>query len=393
MVSHCSICDGQLDAVTKVPGSVRGNSVCVCNQCGIIQSVTSADYNPKLDPHSLQFSGDRHISASEGAMWGNIRHGKGLRLDAHKSILTRVLNEKCPVKIFDDGANRGHFARFVTGWSNEVEYIGCEPDPICFESYQNNNTPKIENCYTEGFDLGSGNIDFIYSAHTLEHVDSVQGHLKLIVDGLRTGGTLFLDLPNTEQINFEQRIFEEYFVEKHKTHFFLFDVLKMLTFHGMDIEFVTSDPFNMTVVSSKTSNEKMIYNKFQVASDILERRKSQIRNYFKKSENSKETFNKICQNLNSYKENNSVVFYGGGRLLLGFLSMGLTGQNVKTVIDNYLFDKLEDCGGLLLHQDNVLADVDKSTPIVIFARSSIPSIKDDLNKKGFVNIRLYSEFI
>ena len=94
MVSHCSICDGQLDAVTKVPGSVRGNSVCVCNQCGIIQSVTSADYNPKLDPHSLQFSGDRHISASEGAMWGNIRHGKGLRLDAHKSILTRVLNEK-----------------------------------------------------------------------------------------------------------------------------------------------------------------------------------------------------------------------------------------------------------------------------------------------------------
>ena len=97
--------------------------------------------------------------------------------------------------------------------------------------------------------------------------------------------------------------------------------------------------------------------------------------------------------MNSYKENNSVVFYGGGRLLLGFLSMGLTGQNVKTVIDNYLFDKLEDCGGLLLHQDNVLADVDKSTPIVIFARSSIPSIKDDLNKKGFVNIRLYSEFI
>ena len=92
---------------------------------------------------------------------------------------------------------------------------------------------------------------------------------------------MFLDLPNTEQINFEQRIFEEYFVEKHKTHFFLFDVLKMLTFHGMDIEFVTSDPFNMTVVSSKTSNEKMIYNKFQVASDILERRKSQIRNYFK----------------------------------------------------------------------------------------------------------------
>ena len=241
-------------------------------------------------------------------MWGNIRHGKGLRLDAHKNILTRVINEKRPSKVFDDGANRGHFARFVTGWSREVEYFGCEPDPICFASYKDNNTPKIENCYTEDFDLELNSFDFIYSAHTLEHVDSVRRHLLLLLDGLREGGTLFLDLPNTQQINYEQQIFEEYFVEKHRTHFFLNDIIEMLTSSGMEIEFVEADPFNMTIVASKTSLDARKYNSDQVPGEIIEVRRSQIENYFKKSQDSKKALNSICENLNRYKEDSPRYF-------------------------------------------------------------------------------------
>lgn len=393
MVTICSICTGKLILVHKVPNSSRGNTVCVCEKCGIIQSIVSSEYNPKLDPHSLQFIGKRHVSASEGAMWGNIRHGKGLRLDAHQNTLKRVLNEVRPKKVFDDGANRGHFSRFVSNWSDSVQYRGCEPDPICFESYYNNNTPTIKNCYTEQFELTSNELDFIYSAHTLEHVESVSVHLNLIIKSLKMGGTLFLDLPNSQQINFEDQIFEEYFVEKHKTNFMINDIVSLLTTLGMEINFITSDPFNMTVVSQKTSKLTGDLNEFHTTAVIVERRISEVKNYFLKADSSKTAFLSICKNLNLFKQDNPVVFYGGGRLLLGFLSMGLSRDGVLRVIDNYLFDKIDSCGGLKLYQDQILAETEKNTPIILFARSSAPAIKENLFKQGFKTVKIYSEFM
>ena len=65
---------------------------------------------------------------------------------------------------------------------------------------------------------------------------------------MNDGATFFLDLPNSENINFEDYIFEEYFVEKHKYNFMLEDVLNILIHCGISIDVVSSDPFNLTVV-------------------------------------------------------------------------------------------------------------------------------------------------
>ena len=40
----------------KIPDSNRGNTICVCNQCSILQLVESPDYDATKDPHSLRFS-------------------------------------------------------------------------------------------------------------------------------------------------------------------------------------------------------------------------------------------------------------------------------------------------------------------------------------------------
>ena len=61
----------------------------------------------------------------------------------------------------------------------------------------------------------------------------------------------------------------------------------MLTSSGMEIEFVEADPFNMTIVASKTSLDARKYNSDQVPGEIIEVRRSQIENYFKKSQDSK----------------------------------------------------------------------------------------------------------
>ena len=141
-------------------------------------------YNPSSlliitlkDPHSLQYEGQRHISNSGGAMWGNIRHGKGLRFDAHKDLLDQIFFQKLPKLIFDDGANRGHFARYVSSINYVEKYVGFEPDELCFESYKNNGTPKINLGYSEYYTTNL-KFDFIYSSHTLEHVNSVKEPFK-----------------------------------------------------------------------------------------------------------------------------------------------------------------------------------------------------------------------
>ena len=94
MVVKCGICDGSLTEIFKIPDSNRGNTICVCNQCSILQLVESTDYDASKDTHSLRFSGERHIEAAQGAMWGNIRHGKGLRFDAHKDLLEKLYSNQ-----------------------------------------------------------------------------------------------------------------------------------------------------------------------------------------------------------------------------------------------------------------------------------------------------------
>ena len=67
MVNICGICNGELRYITDVPGSSRGNSIHVCNQCAMLQLVGSPEYEASKDPHSLRYSGERHVAAASGA--------------------------------------------------------------------------------------------------------------------------------------------------------------------------------------------------------------------------------------------------------------------------------------------------------------------------------------
>ena len=73
--------------------------------------------------------------------------------------------------------------------------------------------------------------------------------------------------------------------------------------------------------------------------------------------------------------------------------MGLSKDGVLRVIDNYLFDKIDTCGGLKLYQDQILIETEKNTPIILFARSSAPAIKEKLMRQGFNTVKIFSEFM
>lgn len=392
MVTTCSICNGNLIEIIDVPDSYRGNKVNVCDNCGILQLVESSKYNPSNDPHSLRYGGKRHIEASQGAMWGNIRHGKGLRLDAHKKLLEKTIANSNPDFIYDDGANRGHFARFIKKKFPTVKYRGCEPDPICFESYLDNGTPEILQCYTEEYNEKIL-FDFIYSAHTLEHVDSVKIHMKKLFDMMNHGATIFIDIPNSENINYENYIFEEYFVEKEKNNFMLEDILNILIHSGFSIDYVSSDPYNLTVIAKKRFDGVFILSGIKSSKTKIELQKKNVLDYYKKKEKTKKFFINACKKINKFKIDKEIVIYGGGRLLIGFFEYGLETTNILHIIDNYLYDKTKFCNGITLKNENILSSISKNIPIVIFARSSTDIIINDLNDKGFNNVQSFTNFI
>jgi hypothetical protein len=391
MVRECSICNGSLKKIEKVEGSIRGNIISICNNCAVIQSAESSSYDATTDPHSLQFVGERHISDSEGAMWGNIRHGKGLRFDAHRSLLERIFLERSPENVFDDGSNRGHFARFAVLQPSVKQYVGCEPDPICSESYENNGTPEILNCYSEQYNSET-EFDLIYSSHTLEHVNSVKGHLLHLSKLLRIGGTFFLDLPNTHQINFEDTIYEEYFVEKHRSHFMVRDIVDIFDTLGYQIDFIASDPYNITMTATLLKRTPELLENLMRPAAYIEEQVGNVKKYFQKYKNNKDNFLSICKNLNNFKKEKKIILYGGGRLLKGFLSMGLSELNIDMVIDNYLYDKTKRCGNLELSHEGDLLKMPNDTPVVIFARSSTIEIKKRVSEAGFSKIFDFKEF-
>jgi len=108
----CKNCNYTINLICSVPNSYRGSKLYVCKKCDLIQTLYSKNYNQLKDPHSTKFKGTRLVTISSGSRWGNVRHGKELRFNAHKNIVDEIFKKNKIKKVFDDGANRGTFAEY-----------------------------------------------------------------------------------------------------------------------------------------------------------------------------------------------------------------------------------------------------------------------------------------
>jgi len=149
----------------------------------------------------------------------------------------------------------------------------------------------------------------------------------------------------------------------------------------------------MTLVAKKTDDASFLLSDITSSREKVNNRIKEVLNYYEKMNESNEAFKVICKNINKFKKNSSVVFYGGGRLLLSFFSKGLDNVNLDAVIDNYLFDKTKFCGENKLYHSDKLKEVSKNTPIIIFGRSSTDSIKSNLHSHGFSEVKSFIEFL
>lgn len=376
----CRSCQKKIYKLNKIKDSFRGSTLYFCATCNLLQTQYSKKYNPILDPHSTKFEGKRYVSMTSGSRWGNIRHGKELRFNAHLDLLEKIIKKNNITSVFDDGANRGTFARYAK--KNKLTYYGCEPDKLCAESYDKK-TPKVYLCKTEDFKLKK-KVNLIYSSHTLEHVENLKKHLSKFKQLLKSDGILFLETPNTNQIFLDKNIFEEYFIDKHVNHFCLNSLLGILVNKNFYLEEVYSNKYNLTLILRLLNLPK---------NKILKKKKI-INNYYKNKKNTEKKIQQLAVKINKIKKNRSCLFYGGGRILNSFFDNFLNSNNVIKILDNYLSGKVDKNHGIKIVDDSFLKSINnKKIPIFIFARDANDQIIQNLNNKGFNNIFSISNLI
>jgi len=242
MHTICELCRNEsLQSVYVPERTTRNITVHLCTHCGLVQSLPRADRAPRAP-----------ASVSGGADWGNVRYGKGFRAKiALDAVLRHVGGE---FSLLDVGSNRGSFARALLEASAEVHITAVEPDERVAQSVADLPRTELLVARIEDTPLETGRFDVVQSCHTLEHVADPARVLADHHRVLKDGGLLVLDVPNIAIIASDD-IVEEWFIDKHLTHFSANTLSRMIVDAGFEIIEApdATDLANLFIVARKMS--------------------------------------------------------------------------------------------------------------------------------------------
>jgi 2-polyprenyl-3-methyl-5-hydroxy-6-metoxy-1,4-benzoquinol methylase len=339
----CLWCNNtSLNSIYDVKTSKIGANVHHCDRCNLVQSHYSSIENKH-----------RYKSISSDADWGNVRHGKGVRLKKSIDCLKSILDEENVSRMLDVGSNRGHFCKWVSENYLDVMIDMIEPDSNVSNyqfKYDTLISDRIENVELEN------KYDLIYCCQTLEHLEQLHDFFDKMYKSCTK--YLFIDVPNVEILKKrDQYNIEEFFIDKHVIHLSS-DVLKnMVTQYGFEIVNDCSDDYNLTIVCKKLEPKKLELDMNWYAKSLNDDRK---------------VLEEKASRINEMMKREKVVIYGATRIYDALVRYGnLNTSDIYYLVDDFLelpniykFDKLKE---------------DPPDTVVILARSSIDIIKDKLS--------------
>jgi 2-polyprenyl-3-methyl-5-hydroxy-6-metoxy-1,4-benzoquinol methylase len=224
MPDICELCRSDaLEAVYTPERSSRGISVHICAHCGLVQSLPRADRAPRMAP-----------AVSGGADWGNVRYGKGFRTRIALDAVLRHCHPARSFSLLDVGSNRGSFARALLDEAPDATLVAVEPDERVAQSCAGLERSELHLARIEDTALESGRFDIVHSCHTIEHLAHPGRVLADHWRCLKDGGLLVLDAPNIALIGADD-IVEEWFIDKHLTHFSERTLSRMVEAAGFSI--------------------------------------------------------------------------------------------------------------------------------------------------------------
>jgi hypothetical protein len=366
--------------------SCRDARVFVCEFCGLVQSRWSEEYKNK----------PRIATISSGADWGNIRHGKGLRLaDSLRFIEAHLADPTDIATVLDIGSNRGHFMKaspYVFPAASEV--IGIEPDSQVIDWCRTDHRQRVINGRFENISLKEGHFSFVFSSHTLEHAGSAREMLDRTHACLGHHGLHFLEVPSIENIK-DSDIVEEFFIDKHSFHF---DRSLLVAFLEQ-IGFVvvagknSQDRHNITLLLRKTGRDSPCHVRRLASPARVLEHKLMISDYKKRLAANRSLLRGVVVEIEKLSRGSKLALWGGGRIFDALVRFGgLDTRKVLYAIDQFIGPYLPRFHGLQIVLPQALA-TNRPDCVVVLARSSAEPIVAALDATGIRNVVLFSEML
>jgi SAM-dependent methyltransferase len=343
-LSLCDFCHNPLGEDVYIPtGTRRDIKVRVCQVCGLTQSRQGTSETKRIQ------------TLSTDADWGNVRHGKGVRFGALRTILEREVNWDEVSHALDIGANRGDFVLWLRDAHPQVEIWAIEPDRIVVDSYAALPELHLILDRVEHVTLPVGQFDLVFCSHTLEHADSGAGMIEIMRQALRPGGLLLLEVPNLAGIQGED-IVEEFFIDKHSLHFDRETLLDYVRCAGFSIVLGAEDidPLNITLLLRR-DGERMSYHPKDGATRVL-RNLQWITDYAKRLPANRLLLKRIVEEkLRPLAIRQKVGYWGAGRIFDALVNYGGLGpEDVYCLVDRHLHGIIKETHGVPIERPEML---------------------------------------
>lgn len=375
-------CTHNLSFVYTPINSSRGMQVHVCNNCGLVQSISTSVYESR-PPGSMSADADR----------SSYRYTKDVISGRYDNIFEGYVDFSIVKNVLDIGSNRGAFVNYLDQRYPSKLIEAIEPDKSVVHEYVDRPNVHVQICRFENSTLPENYFDFAYCAHTLEHASSARLMLDGIKRSLKPGGKFFLAVPN---LLFYKDVIEEIFIDPHTFHFNYFILREYAEQLGFDVEFSGSpDDHEIMLLLSKRNdlNGGVVFNPSN--STLAMQNIKAIESYGVDIQNNRQSLKNSIAHLNAASKNKRIVIWGGGRIFDALMRFGeLDLSKIYMVVDKYLHKYVKELHGKPLMSPSSLAKLDNTDVLVYVAsREYALEIEAEARTLGINNFIHFGENI
>lgn len=374
-VKKCDFCNTILKNPYKPINTKRFILTYQCNKCLLLQSLPQKKFKSHPKP-SMSFDADR----------SSIMYTKELVLPRHINFFNKnKVNFKKFNFVLDIGSNRGSFLKYALKKNPNLEITAIETRKELIKNYcKNRNVLSFHTRY-ETFNT-TNKYDFIYNAHTLEHLTSCAIGIKKMRDSLSSDGFIFLAVPNINSI--DKKTFEEVFIDPHTFHFTHKTMLKYFNKFGLvilkkniksnELQYLLTKKNNSKIKKDKTHKKLLFFDKIDYFAEyrsLINRNRKQLKNF--------------AQQIKKLSITCQIVFWGAGRIFDGLVKLGkLKPKGNLKVVDISLFKYFKKVNGFKVFHPNTLNIDQKKNILVICSREYKDQILKQTKKYSFKKILL-----
>ena len=282
-----------------------------------------------------------------------------------------------PLEVLDVGADRGAFLDALLERAPCGTVTAIEPDAALVHSYRNRPRVNLVAERVERVRLASAHFDLVHACHTLQQAPSARAVLAAHHRALKTGGLLYVEVPNLEMIGMPD-IVEEWFIDRNLYHYAPNVLVAELKALGFAI--VTApdprDLHNATVLARKEGVPVQAVRSYPREVEAVQ---DLIASYKAARRRGCAALKRVAAEIERYGPR-SVALWGAGRLLDALVTDG--GFDLKraaAVVDSDLARYGMRVGGEPVQDPGVLASL-KPNVVVVMSRLFSEEIREKAHK-------------